>query len=280
MTLSSRNRYFFIFGITSTFCICALSFFAVQSFINQNAIGIITNNARVFEFLQKLPQDSILLQTNFFAMLASASILTIYVPLCLALILHYFGRTHVTEIFYFSFLLLSCFTEAIRIVIPVFFIFEQESVLYTALNRILLFMRLFGGANMLIATFFAQEKFIIDSAKIEFLLAGFCAIVALAIPINNIKYLASGFAPYAFLIPLFNVQILMYIFTIIGFYQISVQTESLLYKKVALSFAHLALGLLFLQYADCILSFAIGFMALIIGTVCFFRHIHQIYLYR
>ena len=151
MTLSERNLFFKI-GIV--FCALIVLLTLAASFLTVPVYSAMEENSRrSTDFFQFFINRFI--KTDYYAVHASlaASVLFSFIGM---LLIHFsFERTTAPEILYIAFFTISFSFEAIRLILPLYLIFNFPSFYLLVAARVLLFARYFGIFSLFTASVFA-----------------------------------------------------------------------------------------------------------------------------
>ena len=140
MTLSARNTFFkvnILFCAISTLVIAASSFLIVPSYST-----IEENTRRSTGFFQGLLNQ--LFESNYYAVHTSMVMAAIFSLVGMYLIYSFFEQTPAPEILYFALFVNSFSFETIRLIMPMYLLYNFPSLYLLIAGHILLFARTFG----------------------------------------------------------------------------------------------------------------------------------------
>jgi hypothetical protein len=151
MTLSERNLFFKI-GIV--FCALIALLTLAASFLTVPIYSIMEENSRrSMDFFQFFINR--FLKSDYYAVHASLSAAVLFSFIGMLLIHFFFERTSAPEILYIAFFTISFSFEAIRLILPLYLIFNFPSFYLLIAARTLLFARYFGIFSLFTASVFA-----------------------------------------------------------------------------------------------------------------------------
>ena len=275
MTLDSRNKL-----ILSQFVVAVL-FIIVTAVVFVLAI---LNNSLVFpessQRLFSLPARP-LLAPNMFAALLSAIILVLYSAVMLGISLVNFEKTRSLEIIYFVCFSLGCLFEGIRIWLPVFNFWEDNSALYVFVGHGLFFGRALAIVNLLALSLLSLELENNQNIEMNLLVVvTLAALLARLIPIESLVVPSSCSIRFGYEKMFLSMSVIT---LLVGFLSMICQSEnqgSGEYTPVAIGFLLLSFGYLSLTQADCFFVFGLGTILLTIGSIIFLVNLHRFHVWK
>jgi len=151
MTLSERN-FFFKIGIA--FCAAIVLLTLAASFLTVPVYSKMEENSRrstnFFQFLTNR-----LFKSNYYAVHTSLAAAVLFSFIGMALIQFFFERTSAPEILFIAFFTISFSFEAIRLILPLYLIFNYPSFYLLIAARTLLFARYFSIFSLFTASVYA-----------------------------------------------------------------------------------------------------------------------------
>ncbi len=274
MTLKTRNsltRYIFIVSLA-----------IIAAHIATVITAIVTKSVVPPTGLRPLviADSFVLTRYDFTAVLASITMLTLYVPLALFLVLRLFENTQSVEVIFFCGALVGCLCESTRFIIPLFGIWQSYSTLLFFLSRIV-----FAG-RMMVPLFFFAAATLCDGEQRQNVERNFSIVLALAtviasaIPMNTAQtttacMVTEGFEPMPTII-----RILLFIITGAVFYINGKKHDSPELNKISFFYIFVATGYLCLTIADNFLFMGLGTIFLYAGSAQFLRNLHRLYMWK
>jgi len=151
MTLSERNLFFKI-GIV--FCALIVLLTLAASFLTVPVYSAMEENSRrSTDFFQFFINR--FLRSDYYAVHASLAAAVLFSFIGMLLIHFFFERTTAPEILYIAFFTISFSFEAIRLILPLYLIYNFPSLYLLIAARTLLFARYFGIFSLFTASVFA-----------------------------------------------------------------------------------------------------------------------------
>jgi len=275
MTLSERNTFFKI-GIG--FCAaCALLTIAVSS-MTVPVYPEMEGNVRRPAYLFQLLSGQFLGSSNY-AVHASLLASVLFSLVGIVLIHVYFERTSSPEILYISFFTISLSFEALRLILPLYMVYNFPSVFLLFAARTLLFARLFGTFSLFAASICAAGLEVQKTRNIIFTLIIAVLVVIIGVPID-VQTWDTGFNMINGYDSMFRmIEIFAFITIMISFFIASNVRGSVEYNYVALGIMLAMLGRNILLGTDNWAGPVPGILILSAGTSLLCSKLHKIHLW-
>ncbi len=275
MTLSNRNRLFVFLTVFSLLLIAGLAAYYAFSFYHgmQETFpeGKSTTPFYSKSFLLRYSPESVLL---------ACLLILFYVPSVSIIILIYFEKTNLQEISYLGIFLLSCLAEGLRITVPVFSLWKNNTLLMMGLTRLVFFGRLTASIMMLSIALYYQNTKDHQTVRSYVFILVFVTILSCVIPINSMQILSTCFYPYAYYNSFVFLRLLFIFLTFITYYITGMKYAVPEYKKCALYTLIIMIGHFFLQEGDSVLYVITGGYFFYFGTYLYLKNIHHYYLWK
>ena len=188
MTLSERNT-FFKAGIV--FCaVCTLLIIAVSVLIIPNYMKTDSNLRLRLEETTQRPSSifhavtSRFLGFNFYAVHASLGILAVFSLITMILIYYFFERTSAPEILFIAIFTISLSFEVIRLILPLYLIYNFPSVYVRTASQMLLFSRFFGIFSLFAAGICSAGLEVQKIRYVIFVMIIAAMIITIGVPID------------------------------------------------------------------------------------------------
>ena len=272
MTLSKRNRLFVCLTVFSILIIILIVVFNALSFYN-GMLEIFPEGKSTTPFYSK----SFLLRYSPNSVIIACLLMLVYVPFISGVILVYFEKTNLHEISYFGIFLLTCLVEGLRIVVPLFTLWKDNSGLMLIISRLVFFSRISSSIIMLSIALMNQDSREHHSTRSNLFLLLFISILTCVIPINSMQILSTCFYPYAYYNSFVFLRVLFIALTVFTYYITSAKYGIPEYKKTALYTLMLMTGQFFLQEGDSVLYISTGGFLFYFGTYLYLKNIHHYY---
>lgn len=275
MTLTTRNRMFRFSSIFAAASFAAL----VTVFIVQ----LVTEGTHAFPVGTRFTpffDGFSLFAYNKYAVLASPALTLLYVAVCNLCILKYFEKTHVPEIIYFGIFLLLTAAEGLRLLTPLFGLWESNPRFFAFLSRALFFCRLSSALILLVSALASYAKIETKTNRSDYIIMAFSLMIACLVPVNVLKMRSTCMAPYAYYDTINVLRIGFAVAAALSFYVAGFRGGIGEYKRASIWLIALTFGLLSLQEGDSVARCAFGFALLVTGSALFLRNIHRYYLWK
>jgi hypothetical protein len=275
MTLHERNRLitvflFFSLGIVFSFLVIFIMAFA------QGGVGFPVISGETVLSPGKSPGLWFTAPYHFGAVLASIIFLTINAPIVTFLMILHFEKTQAQECLYFAIFLFSSLTEAARLCIPLFNLWQGNSTFLISIARVLVFGRLLAPTAFLFSAVFAIIQQNRDVERNALVLVATAAIIATLIPVNTTQVLPTCIVETGFASFFTTYNLCLYVLTSLC---LLVQTKNAgaEHKFLLLGFILLYAGYLILIRTASWLEFALGFIAFVFGNFLYLVNLHKSY---
>ncbi len=275
MTLSNRNGLFVCLTVFSIILIILIVVFNALSFYN-GTLELFPEGKSTTPFYSK----SFLLRYSPNSVIIACFLLLFYVPFISSVILVYFEKTNLHEISYFGIYLLMCLIEGLRIVVPLFTLWKDNSWIMIIISRLVFFSRVSSSIIMLSIALLNQDSHEHHAKHSNLFILLFISILTCVIPINSMQILSTCFYPYAYYSSFVFLRIFFIALTVFTYYMISVKYGITEYKKSALYMLMIMTGQFFLQEGDSVLYITTGGFLFYFGTYLYLKNIHHYYLWK
>jgi hypothetical protein len=274
MTLFGRNAFFRV-GIT--FCAVSALLILDASFLvwpeYQSIQGEVSRPADLFQvFLAKF------FETNFLAVHLSMIMVVFFSLIGIILILSFFEQTSAPEILYIAIFTISFAFETIRLVHPLYLIYDIPSLYLLIASRILLFARFFGIFSLFAASISAAGLEVQLTRNVIMVII-VATMIMVGVPIDTQNWDASLNIVYGFNSMFRLIELIVLVTTVVSFF-IAVHirgTKEYAYIGIGLMIA--LIGRYFLLYSDSWAGPVPGILMLSCGIWFVCSKLHKIYLW-
>lgn len=274
MTLKVRNRLTKIFFVVSIICITA----AIISFL-----AAVFNNAvtpppvkRFLPFLDRIPVFSY----SFPAAMIATALLVLYVPAIIFLILRYFENTPSSEIIFFAGFLLGCLCEGVRILTPLFNLWETFSNFLFFCGRIVFMGRILAPLSFLFTAIASDSNQRQDIERNWTIMIAISMIFAAFVPLNTSQINSNGTITWGLSGEILLTRISFIVIAFISMMISAFKHESKELKTEAFAMVIIITGYAFLITADNFVFIIIGLPALLAGTLKYLETLHKLYMWK
>jgi len=275
MTLSARNAFFKIgiwFCAVCTFLTIAVSSMTVHIYPEME--GSTPRPAYIFQFL-----SGQLLGSNNYAVHASIAASVLFSLIAIILIHFFFERTSAPEILYISFFTISFAFEAIRLILPLHFIYNFPPAYLLFAARLLLFARFFGVFSLFTASVCASGLDVQKTRDVVFSIIIAAMIITVGIPIDVQTWDTSLNMVVGYDARFRVIEAFVFITTMASFFIASNVRDSREYNFVAVGVMVAMIGRNILLGADNWAGPVPGIMLLSFGTWLLCAKLHRIHLW-
>ena len=224
--------------------------------------------------------NSFLLRYSPNSVLLACFLMLFYVPAVSGVILVYFEKTNLQEISYFGIFLLSCLAEGLRITVPIFSLWKDNTILMMNISRLVFFSRITSSLIMLTIALFCQNSREHHTTRSNLFILLFISILTCVIPINSMQILSTCFYPYAYYKSFIFLRLLIIVLTVFTYFITSSKYGIFEYKKSAIYTLMIMTGQFFLQEGDSVLYIITGGCLFYFGTYLYLKNIHHYYLWK
>lgn len=258
----------------------AITLFSLLALITASvAASIQFYNNSINSPIQLIPENSISAATdkNLLSVFIAVFYFLLYVPSVLFFINMQFEKTQSTEIIYFSLFLTACLFEGVRLVIPLFNLWNDWAGLTAIISRIVLFARILGPISLLCIAVQNLPEHRQNTERNLLILIILSAICAWLMPVNSVDMLPSCRLKYGFEKLL---EIFWIIITIVTFASMILNNfNSSIKSLIPLGFILTAFGYKLLCHSVNYLMAGSGIITITAGTFIFLGAIHKLYLW-
>ena len=276
MTLSDRNNAFRLGIAFSILClaICiAASFKAIPAYavmedeINRRPEGILQVLFSQFSNVQLLAAHWCIVGMVLYSVLS-------------VIFIHYsFEKTQSPEIMYIVLFAASFSFEALRLVLPLMWVYEIPSLYLLMASRLIVFGRYLGIFSLFSASVFAVGLKVQKQRNVIMVITIITLIIALGFPIDTQIWDSSLNMINGYVSTLRLIELGAVFITIISFFVAAWLRSSQEFTFISIGVAFAFLGRAFLLTADTWAGLPIGLPLLVIGTWLICTRLHKIYLW-
>lgn len=267
MTIKTRNRFFvalFFFGIF--LLLINFSFFLYAVFSDSVPIP---DNLSASDILRhrRIPFSS-----N--AVFSSILFYGIAAPVLSFCICRGFEKTATLEVLFFSGVIISCFLEQSRIIIPAFRLWDSSSLLLITTGRLLTTGRILLPLSLFFATIFSSNDQLENSERNLFLLFALSCVFGFFYPENSARVTTSFSVSHG----------MKFLFNAISFFTIAVTVFSISLNALiksnsvghlkSLGIILLYAGFLILSVCDSMIYFTAGALLFSLGSFVYLKQMH------
>ncbi|MCR5288489.1 MAG: hypothetical protein K6E51_00695 [Treponema sp.] len=273
MTLNDRNHFFMVLQLLFTIsCLLITGIFIY---------ALATHTVSQPEYTTSIFKTNfILLRSSFLPTILSLFIL-LFIPLPgMYIVYRYFEKTQSNEVFFFACFLITCTTEASRLFLPCFDMWQTYSPFLVFIGRII-----FCG-RVLCPLFFLMAALLTSTEQHMYMFRNFNLLIAASfilasfIPLNTMTVTSSCLITWGYN-QFFNIiQIIIYIITASSFFINAHLQEIVELHEEGIGFIVLIIGYLLLIHTDNYLFLVTGSFLLAYGIRQYLRAIHRLYLWK
>jgi hypothetical protein len=181
MTLSGRNNFFKGEVALAFICLLIVIFASLTVIPSYSAVdtGGVRRAGGIFHAL-----FGSRLAPNFFAVHLCIALSSLYALVSLVLIYYFFEKTQSPEILFISFFTFSLAFEAVRLILPLRWLFATPSLYLRMASRVLIFARYFGLFSLFAASVYAAGLEIQKQRNTILVISVAALIISLGIPID------------------------------------------------------------------------------------------------
>ena len=273
MTLTKRNHFFLglhiLFGILVI--IIAVLFFAAYTLKAIYPPPVIQADANA---------SLKLFRYSFKAVVLSIAVFMVFASLGTFLVYRNFEKTQSNEIFFFSGFFICCMTESMRLLIPLFGLWQSYSPLFLFIGRAVFFGRmLFPLCFLFSATMSSSDQ----SKNIErnyTIMLAVTVVFAAIMPLNTVVPTGLCTIYWGFPDIFALIRGIFLLLAVVSMLINAHQHESPELRQAAAGLVILIIGYTFLTHADTFFKLIIGTVCLAAGCYQYLAKIHQLYLWK
>jgi len=221
-----------------------------------------------------------LFKYSFKAVIFSIVFFMLYASLGTFLVYRNFEKTQSTEVFFFSGFLISCMTESLRLLIPLFGLWQSFSPLFVFTGRAIFFGRLLCPLSFLFSSIMNIPEQHMDIERNYTIMLVISIVFAAVIPLNTVT--PSGLCTlhwgYSRLFML--IRIVFFLITITSMFINAYQRESTELFHSSFGFIIFMAGYIFLLEAGNYFNLMIGITLISAGSYEYLSKIHHLYLWK
>ncbi len=274
MTLKNRNRVYFIASLLTTVLVAYYAgIFLYAAFRGQ--IIPPQNPVRLVPHIS----EHILFRYEFPASIASVFIFIIYVPIISLVIARGFGNTQALELVYFGGFVIACMAEGIRLLLPLFGLWQSYSILLVLTGRIIIGGRLLAFTSFLFATLFNetnQRQNAEQNFSIMLLVSFFIGVI---MPLETTQTSSACTVIWGYGTLFLVIRLCLFILTEVTLIINAITKSNKELIKTAIAYPFLMAGYSILGITDNFIMLGSGAVFLLIGTVLYLKSIHSIYMW-
>ncbi|MDR0315416.1 MAG: hypothetical protein LBH97_00785 [Treponema sp.] len=276
MTLPGRNVIFRVGILLAALCLLAI---IAASFIVVPVYSVMeTENTRRSDgFFQAIIIP--FLGNNLFAVHAAIIASAMYALFSIILTYSFFEKTQSPEILFIVFFVSSFALEAVRLLLPLSYVYEIPSLYLLMAFRILLFGRCFGIFSLFIASVYAAGFNVQKQRTVLLVIAGATLIITLGVPIDTQTWdsTLNTISGHTSLFRLIEAG--TFFITIISFFIAAWSRGTTEYTRIGLGTVLVYVGRNLLIFGDTWAGPVVGLPLLAAGTWLICTQLHKIYLW-
>ena len=275
MTLSERNVFLKI-GIF--YCVAVILLIAAASFLTVPVYPEIEENTQrpdyYFQFIAGL-----FLGNSYYAVHAALFLSAVFSLVGMIMIHAYFERTPTPEILYIAIFAISLSFEALRLCLPLNFVYQFPSFYLRITTKVLLFARFFGIFSLFTAGLCAAGMDIQKARNAILIIFIAALVISLGVPIDVHSW-DTGFNTACGYITTFRlIELLVFVTTMASFLIASKIRDSKEYVNAAIGVVLALIGRNILLGTDNWIGCFLGIALLSFGTLFLCSKVHKIYLW-
>jgi hypothetical protein len=275
MTLKVRNRLIMTFISGSIACIAIACAFIIIAFAQKAVIPppVFRNPPMLYSLFPFTGY-------SFTATMLSTGILILYVPITAILLFVYFEKTQATEVIFFIGFLAACLCEGLRLVTPLFGLWQTYSALLLFAGRIVFLGRVLAPLSFICLAIMSESSQRQEIERNTTIMYAVSIVFAIVMPIDTARINSACTVCWGFDQIFFVIRVLLIIATFMSFNSNAIKRDSK--EQVQLSFAFLIImsGYALLVSSDNYAFLTFGTALLYGGTGSFLFILHRLYLWK
>lgn len=217
---------------------------------------------------------------NFAASIIGICIFIVYVPIAMFVLYSGFEKTQSIEIIYFSGFVIACFTESIRIVMPMFGLWKTFSVLFFFTGQVVSTGRVLSMLSFLFAAIFSGEEHRQEVERNYVIMLVVSILIGMIIPLDTSRIVSTCVIHCGYS-GLFNrVQLILFLTTLLATLINAFSKDSAELKVNAIGYVILIMGYMLLRNTDNYVTLFVSTALFAVGNVLYLRSIHTLCLWR
>ena len=217
---------------------------------------------------------------HFSATMLAATLLVLYVPAMLMLLLRAFENTQTSELIFFAAFLFSCLCEGCRILIPLFALGESFSQLQLFVGRVLFIGRMLAPLSFVGAAIMSDSDQRQDLERNVLIIVAVAILCAISVPLNTAQVTSACAITWGFPRLFVAMRIALALTAFVSFLINGYRLDSAPLKHIAAASLILLCGYQALAIADNFVFLAIGVALLATGTIQLLTNLHKLYLWK
>lgn len=275
MTLKARNRLFFVFFIASIVVALVYTFFLIYAGVS-NGITPPENPVRPL----KLYTDRTIFTYSFVASVIAILLFIVYVPIGMIVLYTGFENTQSIEIIYFSGFVIACFTEGVRIILPLFGLWETYSLLFIFVGRIVFAGRMLAPLSLLFAAIFSESEQRQNVERNYIILLVVSIVFAVFAPLDTANISSTCTICWGYRNLFVVIRVLLFLATLITIVINAVTKDSPELRENAVGYVILMSGYSLLLTVDNYTVLVLSIALFAMGNVLYLRSLHTLYMWR
>ena len=227
----------------------------------------------------RLP-DTSLFSLNFYASAGAALVLTLAGTITLLRVYFLFEKTPSIEITFFSAGLIAVSAECVRLLAPIFSVWQTRPLSLILISRAVLFVRVFFVLSLLAGAIFSIEKTMQNSGTLLFFIFVASFFTAAGVPVNYSEPRSAFFLMPGYSVMLTLIFALLLLISPFSFALQAKARGAPEYYKTAAGCLCLSLGWLLLGLCDCWALLDAGLILFFVGASLYVRSLHKLYLWQ
>jgi hypothetical protein len=276
MTLSTRNTVFKAGIALSLLCllICIAASIRVIAVYASMEPGMIRHSGGIWHMLTGKYFDAKLLAVH-----CSIAAAVLYSFLSMVLIYHFFEKTQSSEILFVGLFAASLSLEALRLILPLGWVYEIPSPYLLMASRMMLFGRYFGLFSLFTASVYAVDLEVQRQRNVVAIISVITLVIALGVPIDTQTWDSSLTMLYGYTAMFRLVETGIFLITAISFFVASWVRGSREFIFIGTGSILAFLGRNILLNTDSWAGLPGGLLLVAIGTWLICTKLHKIYLW-
>lgn len=274
MTLKVRNRLlkFFLTGTLACTAV-ALTLFIVA--LVKKAV-IPPPVLRLPPFLDDIPFTPY----RFSATMIAIIVILVYVSAVTTLLIANFEKTQSAEVIFFGGFLVACLCEGLRLITPLFGLWQTFTTFLVFIGRIVFMGRILAPVSFVWAAIMSDSGQRQDVERNVTLMYAICIVLAVIMPLNTARINSTCAVCWGFPRTFLIVRILLVAAAFLSFHTNGIKHDSPELKKIAFIYLMLISGYALLVSCDNYLFLFAGSGLLFAGTAQFLLLIHRMYMWK
>lgn len=225
--------------------------------------------------------DVPIFQYNPILAFASSVVILLYAIILICVIYINFEKTQSSEVIYFSLFLIGSIIESVRLLFPVWDIWESYSKIYILLGHIVVLGKLLQVLSLILMPLLSFTTNAIQNTERNLLVIFAGAwILTWITPIDTGVIPSNCSVRFGYESSFIVISFFCFVLSIFSFVLHSESSASKEYKKMAWGYLFLVCGFMLLNQADCFFTFGLSLVLFILGTILFLSNLHKYYMWK